>query len=88
MAVAAALAASLTVTTPATSFGDVDPDRWYSEAATWMETAGISTGTSPGCFQPDRLVSRAEAVTFLHRLAGAPAPTSESRAWPLTTRRW
>ena len=66
---------AIAAATPATSFGDVDPDEWYGDPATWMEVSGLSDGTSPGCFQPDRLVSRVEAVTFLHRLVGEPAPT-------------
>lgn len=71
-----AAVASLSLTTSATPFGDVEADTWYSDATTWMEVAGISTGTSPGCFQPHRLVNRAEAVTFLHRLAGEPTPAA------------
>ena len=44
-------------------------DRW---AIQWAVEAGITTGTSDTAFSPDMTVTRAQAVTFLHRAAGLP----------------
>lgn len=52
-----------------TAFADVDPDAWYAEAVEWAANEGITNGTSPGYFSPDKVCTRAEMVTFLHRLA-------------------
>ena len=57
----------------AAGFGDVDGAHYYTPAVQWMVDAGITTGSSPGCFSPDRAVTRAEMATFLHRFAGSPA---------------
>ena len=53
-------------------FGDVDEGRFYAPAVTWMAREGITTGTSPGCFSPQRAVSRGEVATFLYRLMDEP----------------
>ena len=52
-----------------TAFADVDPDAWYAEAVEWAAAEGITNGTAPGYFSPDKVCTRAEMVTFLHRLA-------------------
>lgn len=52
-----------------TPFVDVDPDAWYAEAVEWAANEGITNGTAPGYFSPDKVCTRAEMVTFLHRLA-------------------
>lgn len=57
------------------TFADVAPGRFYSDAVAWMASSGITTGTSPTTFHPDRAVTRAEIGTFLWRLAGRPATT-------------
>ena len=43
---------------------------------------GITTGTSAALFNPDGICTRAQAVTFLWRAAGSPAP--QSSAMPFT----
>ena len=48
--------------------GDRD-DRW---AIQWAVENGITTGTSDTTFSPNMTVTRAQAVTFLHRAAGVP----------------
>lgn len=58
------------------AFVDVPHDEYFTEAVAWMVEAGITTGTGGGRFSPDRLTTRAEAVTFLWRLAGEPAPSA------------
>jgi len=52
-----------------TPFVDVDPDAWYADAVEWAANEGITNGTAPGYFSPDKVCTRAEMVTFLHRLA-------------------
>lgn len=49
------------------SFGDVAADAYYVNAVTWAVANGITNGTSGTTFSPDVVVSRAQAVTFLHR---------------------
>ncbi len=63
------------------SFADVPAGQWYSDAVGWMAAEGITTGTTPTTFSPERDVTRGEAVTFLHRMAGEPA-TSEPVGFP------
>lgn len=52
------------------SFGDVASDAYYVNAVTWAVANGITNGTSATTFSPDVVVSRAQAVTFLHRELG------------------
>jgi hypothetical protein len=54
-------------------FVDVVSGHFYSEAVAWMANANITTGTSPTTFHPSRPVTRAEAATFLWRVADRPA---------------
>ena len=51
-------------------FTDVNPGMYYYEAALWAAEQGITKGTTATTFHPDRIVTRAQAVTFLYRLAG------------------
>ena len=53
-------------------FPDVtNPKDYYFEAVDWAITHNITTGRG-GCFKPGDTCTRAEAVTFLYRLAGSP----------------
>gem|GEM_PF-1253930 len=54
------------------TFEDVPAGSYYSDAVRWMVEHGITTGTSPTTFSPDNPTTRAEAVTFIWRLAGLP----------------
>ena len=54
------------------SFTDVT-NQSQNDAVSWMADAGITTGTSPTTFAPDETLTRAEAATFLHRLADEPS---------------
>jgi uncharacterized protein YkwD len=58
-------------------FGDVTGGQFYAASVQWMVDNDLTTGTSPGCFSPDRTVSRAEVATFLHRYVDEPAGGSE-----------
>lgn len=64
------------------TFPDVLPGGWYEDAVNWAVDKGITTGTPDGLFDPDGLCTRAQAVTFLWRAAGSPAP--KSAAMPFT----
>ena len=75
ISVAAVLAVATATVEPAGSFGDVDAEHWYAPAVAWLYDEGLTNGTGDGCYEPDRSTTRAEVATFLHRLAGEPAPT-------------
>ena len=53
-------------------FGDVESGRYYSDAVQWLVNEDLTTGTSPGCFSPERAITRGELATFLWRYAGEP----------------
>ena len=55
------------------SFDDVTRP-YQQRAVAWMAEHDITTGTSATTFDPDGLVTRAQAATFLHRFAGTPEP--------------
>ena len=59
----------------AAAFSDVAKDAYYADAVIWAEEKKITTGYEDETFRPDRTVNRAEAVTFLWRMAGEPEPT-------------
>lgn len=51
-----------------------------AQAVAYLKDNNITTGTSPTMFSPERILTRAEAATFLWRLAGEPTPPSLSFA--------
>ena len=59
---------------PENPFVDVPDDAYYRDAVIWASKNGITTGTSATTFNPDGVCTRAQAVTFLWRAAGEPAP--------------
>ena len=64
------------------SFVDVPSGSYYEDAVDWAVANGITTGTDAAHFSPDGICTRAQAVTFLWRAAGRPAP--ESCTMPFT----
>ncbi|MBR4162357.1 MAG: S-layer homology domain-containing protein [Solobacterium sp.] len=48
-------------------FTDVPKGLSYSDAVLWAYEFGITTGTSPTTFSPDKTCTRAQTVTFLYR---------------------
>ena len=48
-------------------FSDVPTGQWYTNAVLWAVERGITTGTGGGKFNPDKVCTRAEVVTFLKR---------------------
>ena len=70
--------------TPAKSenpFTDVPSGAYYEDAVAWAVNNGITGGTSATTFAPDGFCTRAQAVTFLWRAAGSPAPKSTAMAF-------
>ena len=58
-------------------FQDVSSDAYYAGAVQWPKENDITTGTSQTTFSPANFVTRGEAVTFLWRASGRPAPSSQ-----------
>jgi S-layer homology domain len=52
----------------AAGFGDVEDDRYYTEAVAWLVGEGITTGVEAGCFGPDLDLTRGQVAAFLYRL--------------------
>ena len=63
-------------------FVDVATGSYYENAVDWAVENGITTGVSANRFDPNGVCTRAQAVTFLWRAAGSPAP--RSRTMPFT----
>ena len=59
-------------------FVDVKANDYFYDAVLWAAQNGITSGTDAVHFTPDGVCSRAQAVTFLWRAAGSPAPKSAS----------
>ena len=59
----------------ANGFTDVPADAYYAAAVDWALEKGVTTGKSAESFAPGTTVTRAEAATFLWRMAGEPEPT-------------
>ena len=65
-------------TTPSTPFTDVSRSDYFFDPVRWMTANNITRGVAPDRFDPNGLVSRAQTVTFLWRLAGRPAPSADA----------
>ena len=61
------------------NFTDVNSGASYADAVAWAVAQGVTNGTGDGTtFSPADTVTRAEAMTFLWRAAGSPAPQNTS----------
>ena len=58
----------------ASGYTDVSEPAWYAEAVEYVTDHGIMQGTGNGRFSPDTVLTRAQFVTLLYRLAGSPQP--------------
>ena len=63
-------------------FVDAPVSSYFYEAVMWAVENGVTTGVSASRFDPNGVCTRAQAVTFLWRAAGSPAP--RSRTMPFT----
>ena len=61
---------------PEAPFYDVPSDSYYNAPVIWAVENGITSGVSNLLFGSEDACLRAQVVTFLHRAAGSPAPTS------------
>ena len=59
-------------------FVDVATGSYYEDAVDWAVENGITQGTDDTHFAPDGICTRAQAVTFLWRAAGSPAPKTNT----------
>ncbi|MBR5708733.1 MAG: S-layer homology domain-containing protein [Oscillospiraceae bacterium] len=57
-------------------FNDVDPDDYFYDAVVYLYENGITNGTSEDTYEPEKICTRAETVTFLWRTLGEPEPTT------------
>ena len=62
-------------------FVDVATGSYYEDAVDWAVENGITTGVSANRFDPNGVCTRAQAVTFLWRAAGSPAPRSRTMSF-------
>lgn len=56
------------------TFRDVSPTDYFYDAVRWAVGKNVTQGTSAHAFSPDAPCTRAQAVVFLWRAAGSPAP--------------
>ena len=61
---------------PVIPFTDVPRGAYYEDAVLWAVSEGITSGMTASTFSPNAACTRAQAVTFLWRAAGCPAPKS------------
>ena len=54
---------------PENPFIDVPEDAWYREAVILMQISGVTAGTTPVTFSPNKAATRAQVVTFLYKSA-------------------
>jgi len=59
-------------------FVDVDSSKFYYQAMLWAVENGITNGIDATHFGPEEPCTRSQAVTFLWRAEGSPAPSSGS----------
>ena len=64
------------------TFVDVPEDSFCHDAVEWAVEHGITNGVTDQYFDPNGICTRAQAVTFLWRAAGKPAP--KNREMPFT----
>lgn len=67
-----ALRLDLRAITMGGSFADVQPNDWCYRGVEYLAQSGVMGGTGAGAFSPNNVISRAELVTALYRMAGSP----------------
>ncbi len=63
-----------------TAFTDVQPDRWYTDAADWAAESGIVKGVSETLFDPNGIISREQLAVILFRYCEQKGITVANRA--------
>ncbi len=59
-------------------FSDVPAGAYYETPVLWAVENGITAGTGPTSFSPNKTCTRGQVVTFLWRAKGNPEPTAAS----------
>lgn len=74
----------------ATPFRDVPRSAWFHDTVAWAYANGVTVGTSPTTFHPNRRVTRVEFAAFLYNIAGNPPPVGTAPNFPdsATTPSW
>ncbi|MEW6448077.1 MAG: S-layer homology domain-containing protein, partial [Bacillota bacterium] len=67
---------------------DVAPDAWYAGAVATLKEKGIMSGYPDGTLQPERPVTRTEAVVLVARTFGLFTTVSAPEAGPLPQGHW
>ena len=62
-------------------FTDVEPYAWYYQPACWAVYYCVANGTDATHFSPNNPCTRAQAMTFLWRASGSPAPKNTDCAF-------
>ena len=95
IAILLVLAMCLGLSAFAADFQDVSEDDSYYLAVRWAVKEGVTNGVGHNLFAPEMTMNRAQAVTFLWRLAGEPAPEAtesfsdvEAGSWYETAVQW
>ena len=70
------------------NFPFTDVSGWYEEAVRYNYRNGLMNGTGDTTFNPDGIVSRAQLVTILYRVAGEPEVSGESVFTDVPTGQW
>lgn len=65
-------------TANSSKFVDVAPGQYYTDAVLWAVEKGITGGVSTTRFAPDDKCTRAQIVSFLHRMSGSPSVSGVS----------
>ena len=60
-------------------FGDVKSGDYFYKPVIWAVENGITTGVSATKFEPQKVCTRAQTVTFLWRMAGKPEPGKNAK---------
>ena len=63
----------------ANPFNDVKPGTYYYDAIRWAAESGITSGTAPDQFSPDKPCTRAEVLTFLWHAYGSPKESANNQ---------
>jgi hypothetical protein len=64
------------------AFRDVPAGGWYYDAVQWAVENGVTSGTGPDTFSPDRACTRSEVVTLLWRALGLDEVSASSAENP------
>ena len=72
----------------AAAFSDVPAGSWYAQAVNWAVARGITDGVGDDQFGPNLKVTRAQAVTMLWRIAGAPTTAGGTGFPDVAANKW